>query len=77
MRLMVSRDALLPITVAAKLVGGRSARDWLEKNVRIRWIAGQRRVLWADVIAATESEASPSCRKPRKGPPKLRLADLD
>lgn len=73
-RLVVSGDALLSVSQAATLIGGRGAREWIEAHVRIRWAAGQRRVLWRDVIEATadhEVEA-PSRRKGGT----LRLADL-
>lgn len=80
-RLIVSGDALLSVAQAARLVGGRQARAWIEAHVTIRWVAGQRRVLWRDVIAASDAADSASdptrSRQVRTGGSRLRLANLD
>lgn len=59
MRVMQGQDGLLPIGVAADLLGGPGKRDWILRNVRIRYVDGDQRVRWGDVIAATEPSATP------------------
>lgn len=76
-RLIVSGDALLTVTEAARLIGGREARAWLEAHVPVRYVAGQRRVLWRDVIEASAHRPveapRPASRRRASG---IRLADL-
>ena len=55
MRLQQGADALLPISVAAELLGGPGKREWILRNVVIRNVAGDARVKWGDVLAATET----------------------
>lgn len=57
-RLMVSEGALLSPARAAKLLGFRGARQWIEDNVPIRLYAGRPRVRWGDVVAATDAGAT-------------------
>jgi len=77
-RLIVSGDALLTLTEAARLIGGREARAWLEAHVPVRYFAGQRRVLWRDVVAAGDAvppaaQRTAPRRRKTAGP---RLADV-
>lgn len=51
--------ALLPLGMAADLLGVDGARAWILEHVRIRWVNGKRRVKWGDVLAATEEAATP------------------
>lgn len=69
-RLVVSGRALLPVAQAARLLGFRGARRWILDHVPLRLLAGRERVLWDDVVAATDGPAAKPKRKP------LRLADL-
>lgn len=55
MRLMQGADALLPIGTAAELLGGKGKREWIEEHVQIRYVDGDRRVRWGDVLEATEA----------------------
>ena len=76
-RLVVSPAALLSIGTAARLVGGREARAWVETNVPIRWVAGQRRVLWQDVIdASARTSGLDEPAPPRTTTRRVRLADV-
>lgn len=74
-RLIVSGDALLTVTEAARLIGGREARAWLEAHVPVRYVAGQRRVLWRDVIEASTHRPHGVSRPARRRASALRLAD--
>lgn len=76
-RLVVRADALLTVQEAAALIGGRGARAWIEQHVPMRYAAGQRRVLWRDVIEATDV-VPPGGERPKPKPPrhsKIRIAD--
>lgn len=63
-RLVVSRDALLTLQAAARLIGGREAKGWIEAHVPVRYVAGQRRVLWADVLAASDRQSGMAEARP-------------
>ncbi len=66
-RLIVSGDALLTLTEAARLIGGRGARAWLEEHVPMRYVGGgQRRVLWRDVIEASAVRQAPKAEAPAR-----------
>ena len=59
MRAAQGASALYPIPQAAALLGFNGASEWIRENVRIRYVNGQQRVLWADVLAATEADQAP------------------
>jgi hypothetical protein len=51
---------MLSVTEAARLLGFSEAREWIESHVRVRYMRGHRRVLWGDVIAASEADQEPA-----------------
>ena len=66
LRVSQGEAALLSLPTAARLLGFRGARAWLEQHVLIRRFGGQQRVLWADVIAATSATPpEPTTRRRR------------
>lgn len=76
LRVVVSRDALLGLGTAARLIGGREARAWIEAHVPIRWVAGQRRILWGDVIDASSRASGLQESRPKTPGVRVRLADV-
>ena len=63
-RLVVSRDALLTLPEAARLLGGRDARDWIEAHVPKRYAPRGRSVVWGDVLDALHTDKRQAERQP-------------
>lgn len=59
MRAAQGESALYPIGQAAALLGFAGAAEWIREHVRVRHVNGQARVLWGDVLAATEADQEP------------------
>lgn len=60
LRHTVSSSALLTVTEAARLLGGRNAAQWIRQHVSLRKGAREAPlVLWGDVVSATAQHTRP------------------
>ena len=73
-RLLVSEGAILPVGVAARLLGGRRFVRWLRDERLIVDVAGVERVVWRDVIARVSAAGRTLDPDPQ---PSGRVLELD